>query len=67
MDAKIAILLSVIACVLNIIGLAIPYWLEFSHSEAGASVNYIYGLWSQCLDLDGPEGRVHKCIVNAME
>ncbi|XP_052236873.1 uncharacterized protein LOC127848444 [Dreissena polymorpha] len=59
MDAKAGVLMSIIACVMNIIGLAIPYWLEFSRSEAGQSVSYNYGLWSMCAH----EESFYKCAV----
>ncbi|KAH3752870.1 uncharacterized protein LOC127848442 [Dreissena polymorpha] len=61
MDAKLAILLSSIACVFNTIGLAIPYWLAASKSEAGQSVSVNMGLWSVCVDAAGPVLTMDTC------
>ncbi|KAH3727352.1 uncharacterized protein LOC127853818 [Dreissena polymorpha] len=62
MDAKLAILLSLFACVLNSIGQAIPYWLVASISEAGLSASVNMGLWSVCVHWDIPGANIDKCL-----
>ncbi|KAH3752864.1 hypothetical protein DPMN_187490 [Dreissena polymorpha] len=48
MNAKIAVVLSLIACVINCVGLAIPYWLVASKDEAGLSISVNSGIWLVC-------------------
>ncbi|KAH3710531.1 hypothetical protein DPMN_070015 [Dreissena polymorpha] len=62
MDAKLAISLSLIACVLNIIGLAIPYWLAASKSTGGRSVGVNMGLWSMCVHVGLLGVNVDECF-----
>ncbi|KAH3733390.1 uncharacterized protein LOC127851491 [Dreissena polymorpha] len=63
MNAKIAVVLSVIACVINIIGLAIPYWRTCSMKlkEFDFSVGSNYGLWIFCGYVDAPNRSFRTC------
>ncbi|KAH3710535.1 hypothetical protein DPMN_070019 [Dreissena polymorpha] len=62
MDGKHAFLLSSIACVLNTIGLAIPYWINASKSGAGQSFTVNMGLWSVCVHVHLLGVTVDKCF-----
>lgn len=50
MFGVIGLVLCGMAFILNIVGLAIPYWFYYSKTLSGASTNIYYGLWRICVE-----------------
>ncbi|XP_052802491.1 uncharacterized protein LOC128232795 [Mya arenaria] len=62
MNAKIALIVSSFACVLNTVGLAIPYWLYASASNSGVSEEIYFGLWKLCIKGQGSGQSISGCF-----
>ncbi|XP_045182227.2 uncharacterized protein LOC123540957 [Mercenaria mercenaria] len=56
------LIVGIVGLVLNIVGVAIPYWYYYSEAEKGVKASFYFGLWKLCVKAAGFGQEGSRCL-----